>query len=171
MRASISASVSLTLALLSACASDIDGVCENVGACAQGGSNDWIQSCMDDAADLETEAAQIGCGAALDEYYGCASSAFDCRGATPIIRGCEARRAALDDCFDRAEQSTSCAELERKTRACAQSSSTSSSAVRPPCTATADCEARCFLDRTSDPCAPTVKELDAFTACASTCPP
>src|SRR5258708_6954848 len=157
----------LLLLLVGACASNQDDVCESVGNCAQGGSSDWIQSCKDGAALLRREATTNGCAGQFDAYYACADSSFDCQGATPVFPGCDTKRAALDDCFAAATASTSCAQLAAATSSCGDAGPPR---VPEACTAARDCNARCFLDRVSNACAPRVDELSNFATCASRCP-
>ncbi len=152
--------------LAAACATNQEDVCENVGDCAHGGSTDYIQGCKDEAKLLDKEARDNGCAAPFDDYYACANSNFDCRGATPVFPGCDGKRAALDACLARVEAQTACAALAAKRGAC----STDDAGV-VACTAARDCEARCFLDNVSDVCSPRVDELSTFSSCADRCPP
>ena len=161
---------------LSNCGSNQDEVCEDVGACSQGGSSDWIAGCKDEAKSLHDEATSNGCGSAFDNYYGCAESNFTCKGITATFPGCDAQREALDLCFSLAQAKTSCAELSMKTSTCAATGPDDGGAeagtdLPPSCTATRDCLARCYLDHVNNPCAPAVNELEEVSSCSSSCPP
>jgi len=160
-----------------ACNSHEDDVCENVGACTQGGSSDWITSCEDEAKSLRNEANSDGCLALFDDYYDCAASSFTCKGVTASFPGCDGQRSALENCLGTGEAKTSCKELTAKTAACAASSSDGGSpdagapGLAPACTVARDCQARCYLDHVMNPCAPALDELSGVTDCASACPP
>jgi hypothetical protein len=171
---------------LGGCTSNQDDVCENVGACSQAGSSDWIASCKEEAASLEREARSAGCGGFFDDYYECAADHFACHGITASFPGCDAKRAALETCLDAAEAKTSCKELTAKTSACAASpaggfpgssavdagrADTDTTGLVPACTVLRDCEARCYLDHVKNPCAPAVDELSGVAACSNRCPP
>jgi hypothetical protein len=156
---------------LTGCDSKQEIVCENVGACAQAGDNDWIKSCQDEAKLLQTEAKAVGCGAPFDDYYSCADSNFDCQGATPRFPGCEPSRAALDACIESAQAQTSCGQLATATHSCASAPDAAAPQEPPACTLLRACEARCYLDQVRSVCAPAVDDLERFTACASSCPP
>jgi hypothetical protein len=41
----------------------------------------------------------------------------------------------------------------------------------PTCTAAGDCQAHCYLENVANVCVPRVDEIQAITACASSCPP
>ncbi len=157
------------------CSSNQDDVCEDVGACSQGGSSDWITSCKDEAKTLHDEANSNGCGGAFDGYYSCAESNFTCTGITATFPGCDAQRAALDKCLSVAQAKTSCAELSMKTSSCGVTpdagGAEAGTDLSPACTATRNCLARCFLDHVSNPCAPAVNELEDVSSCSSSCPP
>jgi hypothetical protein len=154
------------LVLAAGCASAEESYCENVGDCTHHGDSTWIQSCDDDATKLASDAAAAGCVAELDAYYACANASFTCTGATSSFPGCDDDLAKLDQCLDAAQSSTACAELAAATVACGGS---------PPgptvCDAAADCQARCYLDTVTNPCAPRADELVAVTACGGACPP
>jgi hypothetical protein len=169
------ASLVLLGLVLTACGSKQDDVCENVGACTQGGSSDWIASCEDEAKSLHDEANATGCGGPFDDYYGCAESNFTCKGMTASFPGCDAQRAILDQCLNLATSKTSCAELTRKSSACILSKPDGGVEAGPgvpaACTASRDCLARCYLDHVSNPCAPAVDELEQVSSCSSSCPP
>jgi hypothetical protein len=164
-----------TLLALISCSSDQDDFCDNVGFCAQAGSSDWIEACKSEAQLLEGEANSSGCRGQFDEFYSCADSNFVCNGITPSFPGCEATRAALDQCLAKAEAKTSCADLAQKTANCSapDAGAGPDSGVLPPaaCTLNRDCEAHCYLDSVSNPCGPRVDELSNFSSCASSCPP
>ncbi|SRR6266545_6993764 len=159
------------------CTSNQDSVCENVGACSQGGSTDWIGSCEDEAKGLQREANSDGCGGLFDDYYECAAAHFACNGATASFPGCEAKRAALENCLSAAEAKTACAELTAETTACKGSPVDGGQAdadaigLAPACTVLRDCQARCYLDHVKNPCAPAVDELSGVAACSNSCPP
>jgi hypothetical protein len=162
---------------LAGCTSNQDDVCENVGACSQAGSTDWIASCEDEAKSLEREARSHGCGGFFDDYFGCAAANFACNGVTASFPGCDAKRAALETCLSAAEATTSCKELTAKTSACAPSSLDGGQAdadtvgLAPACTVLRDCQARCYLDHVKNPCAPAIDELSSVAACSNSCPP
>jgi hypothetical protein len=159
------------------CNSNQDDVCENVGACTQGGSSDWITSCDDEAKSLRDEASSAGCSSLFDDYYSCAVSSFTCKGITASFPGCDAQRAALENCLSAGEAKTACKELTTKTTACAAVSAdggapdTGTLGLAPACTVSRDCQARCYLDHVNNPCAPALDELSNVTTCASSCPP
>ncbi len=155
--------LSLTLLLLAACASDEQTYCENVGDCSQKGDTNWIASCQTATDALRDEASASGCGNQLDAYYACTSSNFTCNGITSEFPGCD--RSALDACIAAAQAGTSCAELQAKTSACA-----APDAGPTTCTASSDCQARCYLDHVANACAPRPDELSAVTSCGATCP-
>ena len=164
---------------VASCSSNTDDVCDNVGACTQGGSSDWIVSCKAEAKLLQDESSASGCASQFDAYYTCASSNFECTGATAGFPGCEAARAALDACLARSEAKTSCGKLAAKTATCGSptdsgptdSGPTDSGPVPAACSANRDCQARCFLDQVANVCAPGVAELASFSSCAAACPP
>src|SRR5262245_8489858 len=107
----IRAAIAFAVFAAVACAADQDDYCDNVGDCAEGGSSDFIQSCKEDARFLKREASSNGCSGKFDDYFACTQSNFECHGATAVFPGCDAQRAALDDCFAAAQAKTSCAEL------------------------------------------------------------
>ena len=158
------------------CASKTDEVCEDVGDCSHGGSNDWIGACQAEAKLLQTEAAAVGCGAAFDTYFSCAEDAYTCTGATATFPGCDDRHAALDTCLATASAGTSCAALAAAEASCAGASpdggvnAAAGTGLPPACTASRDCQARCYLDHVANACAPGVDELETVSGCAATCP-
>jgi hypothetical protein len=158
-----------------ACSSNTDEVCQNVGDCSQGGSNDWINACQAEAKALQSEAATVGCGSAFDAYFSCADSAYTCTGATATFPGCADRQAALDACLTSATAGTSCAALAAAETTCGGSppdgGATAGTGLPPACTALRACQARCYLDAVAAACAPAVDELEAFSACAGSCLP
>jgi len=160
------------LASAIACGSDRDNVCESIGNCEQGGSSDWIDGCKSEAKLLDNEAYLAGCGTALGDYYGCAHDNFECHGATSSFPGCEAKLAAVNDCLTKATTQTACAELRARTASCTpmDGGADAAPAVAPACTASRDCQARCFLDNVKSACAPALEELATFATCASMCP-
>lgn len=164
--------VLVTLAVvISACNSNADDVCENVGACSQGGSSDWITSCQDEAKSLRAAAGASGCGGLFDSYYRCANDNFDCVGATSMFPGCDGDRMALDACLANAAANNACGELARKTGPCATADASTAPAPAPACTTNRECAARCYLDGVADVCAPRPDELAAVGSCVGTCPP
>jgi hypothetical protein len=171
------ASASLLGLAFAACESNEDDVCENVGACSQGGDTDWITSCKDEAKSLRNEAQADGCGALFDDYYSCASSNFTCKGITASFPGCDGQRVAMENCLSAGEAKTSCKELTTKTTACAAAGvdggppDAGTLGLAPACTVARDCQARCYLDHVNNPCAPMIDELSSVTACSSSCPP
>ena len=162
---------------MAGCTPNQDDVCENVGACSQGGSSDWIASCEEEAASLAREARSSGCGGFFDDYYECAADHFACDGVTASFPGCDAKRAALEACLDAAQAKTSCKELTAKTSACTAPSvdagraDADTAGLAPACTVLRDCQARCYLDHVKNPCAPAVDELSGVAACSNGCPP
>jgi len=152
------------------CSSDQEDVCDNLGACEQGGSSDWIQSCKHEAELVHDDTEAAGCGGLFDDYYACASSSFECRGATAAFPGCDEKRAALDGCLAKAQAQTSCAKLEAATAQCAGPDAGGGTSP-PACTSARDCTARCFLENVKNACAPAPDELTTVTTCASSCPP
>ncbi len=82
-----------------ACNSHPDNVCQNIGDCSYGGSDDFITACQDEAKALRSEASGNGCGPAFDAYYACADSSYSCQGATAVFPGCDGDLAALDSCL------------------------------------------------------------------------
>ena len=165
-----------------ACNANSDSVCENVGDCSQGGSDDFITACQDEAKALRTEASMNGCGPAFDAYYACADSSYSCRGATAVFPGCDGDLAALDSCLAAATRNTSCAALTAAQATCGTATAPDAGASTaadagagngppPACTAARDCQARCFLTSVTNVCAPRVDELESTTTCAMSCPP
>jgi hypothetical protein len=174
MLRSVLASLALASALpcLCGCETDSHAVCENVGDCEKGGDSVYIASCKHEANLLEANADSTGCGRKYNLYVSCQSNAFTCHGATASFPGCDDERLALDHCLDVANAATACAELTRRTSLCAANRDGGADAGVPvACTASRDCEARCFLNQVSDVCAPALDELSRFVACADACPP
>jgi hypothetical protein len=169
MRVRLAASIVLAVLLAAACNTKADDVCENVAACENGGSSEQVQACQDEAKTLEAEAEAGGCGAAYSDYYACADDAFTCTGATASFPGCEGRRAALDDCLAKSSAQNACGELARRTAGC-HADGGLPSVVPAACTATRACAARCYLQATSDPCAPRPDELETSATCTARCP-
>jgi hypothetical protein len=168
-----SASLLTLVGALVACGSHEDNVCQNAGNCAQGGSNDWIQRCQDEARRLRSEAVAGGCGVAFDDYYACADSNYTCHGATPEYPGCDGKLASLDACLQNATASTSCATLQALQTACVPNAADAGSeaGLPPACTLARDCQAQCYIAQVSNICAPRVDELSNFVTCAASCPP
>lgn len=161
----------ILLVASAACNTNADDVCENVGACSQGGGSDWVKSCQDEAKSLRTAAGASGCGGLYDSYYKCANDNFDCVGATATFPGCDGDRAALDACLQAAAATNACGELARKTKPCATVDASTAPATAPACTASHECAARCYLDGVADVCAPRPDELAAVGSCVGPCPP
>jgi hypothetical protein len=161
---------SITLVAV-ACNTNADDVCENVGACSQGGSSEWVKSCQDEAKSLRDAAGASGCRAPYDTYYRCANDNFDCVGATATFPGCDGARMTLDACLTNASANNACGELARKTRSCATADASAAPAPATACTSSRECAARCFLDGVADACAPRPDELEAVGSCVGTCPP
>ena len=171
----------LPLLLAAACGSSSDEVCQAIGNCSQGGSNDWITACQGEAKALQSEASDAGCAAAFDAYFSCAQSAYSCRGATAAFPGCDDRHAALDACLTAATRGTSCAALVAAEASCASPPDGGADAgsspgdvtgtgLPPACTASRDCQAHCYLGAVANACAPGVGELEAISACTHACP-
>lgn len=157
------------LALVGACTSHQDQVCQDIGDCTQGGDNDWISTCQANAKALRAEAADAGCPAVFDDYYTCAESAFACHGATATFVGCDDRLAALDTCLGTATRGTSCVGLVSAEAVCGGAAA--DGGVPVACTARRDCVAGCYLQHVANACAPGVNELEAANGCAASCPP
>jgi hypothetical protein len=158
---------------IAACNTNADDVCENVAACSQGGSSEWVQSCQDEAKSLRAAAGASGCGDPYDGYYRCANDNFACVGATASFPGCDGYRMALDACLTAASATNACGELATKEKPCATMDASTAPALAPAsaCTARRECAARCYLDSVADVCAPRPGELEAAGSCASMCPP
>jgi hypothetical protein len=164
-------------AVLIACDSHADAVCENTGACSQGGDGDWIDGCKAEAKGLEHEAARSSCTADFNGYYACADDHYVCRGATASFPGCDKARAALTVCLARSREHTACAMLRTRRAECASVAADGGALadmgpnLDQGCDLNQECQARCFLDSTSDPCVEKPDELAAFSKCAESCPP
>ena len=154
------------------CGSDPDDVCQDIGDCSQGGSNDWIGSCQAETKALQGEAASASCGGAFDAYFSCANANYSCRGATAVFPGCAERLAALDACLASATAASSCTRLETAETGCTTSPPDAGMGPGTPlaCTAARDCQAHCYLTDVGDVCAPRVDEIQSVTACSATCP-
>ena len=148
--------------------SKLQNLLTDLGDCSEGGSSDWIKSCQSEVKLLEHESGTNGCVALFDDYYACASASFTCEGATASFPGCDAKRAALDACFGKAEATTSCRELATKQSPCSGVDAGGPlPSVPPACTLARDCAARCFLDHASNACAPRVDELQDVASCTA----
>jgi hypothetical protein len=188
---SLLVATTIIVALIVACSTNQENVCDAVGDCEQGGNSDWVQGCKDDAKLLKTEAQANGCGAALDDFYSCANGNFECNGATSSFPGCEGKQATLDACLTKVIAQTACGELAQKTSGCGDagpnpnvdasvvpdasvvadaSVSAADASIPAACSAMRDCHARCFLNDVTNLCAPTIEELTTFATCASMCP-
>ncbi len=157
-----------------ACDSNQDKVCQAIGDCSQGGSNDWIASCQGEAKALGTEAAANGCSGVFNAYFSCADSAYKCVGATATFPGCDDELAALDQCIAAATSGTACAMLSAAQTGCGTSVDGGAGAdagLPVACTAARDYQARCYLGSVANICAPRVDEIESVTTCAATCPP
>jgi hypothetical protein len=143
--------------LLVACDTKNEAVCNDVGDCSHGGSTDWVEQCKANAAALDTESHNSGCGDLFDSYYECAKSKYTCSGNVASFPGCD--RSALDTCLTKARAGTACANLSNT---CGGDGGT--------CTVGQDCQARCYLDIVKNPCAPSADELDGVSVCSAACP-
>ncbi|HXJ22503.1 MAG TPA: hypothetical protein VMT03_19960 [Polyangia bacterium] len=152
-----------------ACSSHSDEVCQDIGDCSQGGSNDWIATCQANAKALGDESNRVGCGTAFDQYFACADSAYSCQGATATFPGCDQDLATLDACLAAATADTWCVKLQTAEAAC----TTVAPAGGPPqaCTSLRDCQAACYLGNVASACAPQIDELQSLVACSQACPP
>jgi hypothetical protein len=148
-------------------------VCQDVDDCAQGGDNGWLQRCYGQAQTLQQQSVASGCGPLYDGYYGCQASSYSCQGATPIFVGCSSQRTALEACLNAASAGSACAAYQAKLAACPPPTGNSppGSPIVTPCTVNLQCQAQCYLDSVANVCAPGLSELDAFSLCASSCPP
>lgn len=158
------------------CQSHADAVCQDKGDCSQGGDNDWITRCQDEAKLLEHQANSTHCGKEYDRYFACADDKFVCHGNTASFPGCDAKRAALETCLAR-DRKSPCAVLAARQAECSAAEADGGAdpdagdAVGPGCDLQRQCEARCFLDSAANTCGPRVDELSAFSTCAQSCPP
>jgi hypothetical protein len=169
-------------ALLVACDSSSDTVCQDIANCSHGGSDDWVTACRTQADDLEEEAKSSGCKAAYDAYFACAQNHFVCRGNQSRFDGCDGRKDELDACLTSERALNACGELDAKLAACGTTDAPSApSAPAPdapaddttlePCTTGGVCSAQCYATSIANVCAPTPSELSAFADCASHCVP
>jgi hypothetical protein len=167
--------VVLLSALLAACSSHSDAVCQDVGDCAHGGDTSWITRCQTEANALGAEAADAGCSTDFNGYYACDDSKYSCQGATALFPGCDDSRAALDACLAAATAGSACVRLTSKEAVCASPGAGpdagTDGGLAPACTSARDCETLCYLDAVADVCAPRVDELQQVTTCAASCPP
>jgi hypothetical protein len=168
-RSSRRAIVLAGLVALAGCGSHQDNVCQDIGDCAKGGDNVWIEACQGEAKALRGEADAAGCAPLFDAYYACADASYTCQGATPEFPGCDDELAALDACLAAATAGTSCVALASAETACGGASP--DAGVPPACTAARDCLAGCYLTAVANVCAPRVDELDAANVCGASCPP
>jgi len=154
-----------------ACGTASDSVCEDVGNCSQGGSNSWITSCQN-SADSVMQAAP-SCSGPFDQYFQCADDHYVCSGATASFPGCDSQLAALEACLNGAMANSPCQTLAEKTGGCPGGSGTQppGSPIPAACTLSEQCQASCYLANVSNPCAPGLSELNAFTQCALACLP
>jgi hypothetical protein len=156
----------LGMLLLPCClATPADSVCEDLSFCG-GQTTDQLNACQKLAKSLRAEAATSKCSAQYDAYFSCAESAYDCQGNKALFPGCEAARAALDACLAQGRAGNACGQLEEKLAACP---GRVAPVLPAPCGAAEDCEARCYLDRVADACAPSRVELSAYASCTSQC--
>jgi len=156
--------------LLAGCDSDSDKACEDVGNCSHGGSDDWITGCQEQNDALSDEAEDIGCQAQFAAYFACAEDRFECTGNRSSFPGCEAQLDEYSFCLGsktQGEGGTACFALAAELSACP--STPGADAAPVPCTPSADCSARCYLEELRDVCAPTALELARFAECASRC--
>ena len=161
-------SSSAGMVAMAGCSSHPDNVCQDIGDCAKGGDNVWIEACQADAKALRGE-ADAACAPAFDAYYACADASYTCKGATPEFPGCDDELAALDSCLAGATAGTSCVALASAEAACGGASP--DGGVPPACTAARDCLASCYLTAVGNVCAPRVDELEAANVCGTSCPP
>jgi hypothetical protein len=158
------------------CESHATAVCEDQGDCSQGGDNDWITRCEDEAKLLEHQANSTHCGKEYDRYYACADDHFVCHGATASFPGCGTLRAALEACLAR-DRKSPCAVLAARQAQCvvtdidAGAEADAGDVPEPACDLQRQCEARCYLDTAAETCGPRLDELSAFSECAESCPP
>lgn len=159
-----------TLALPS---SDAQKVCEGVDDCAQGGDEGWLTTCYANVQALAQQADASGCTAAYNAYYSCANSAYTCTGATPTFPGCDQQRGGLEACLNAAPQQSACSVYETELANCPADAGSSAgpNPIITACTLRVQCQARCYIVTVSNACAPSLSDLDAYTACALSCPP
>jgi hypothetical protein len=154
------------LFLLAACTSSASSVCQDIASC-MALSSDQESTCEADAADLGNEAHDGGCGAQYDTYFGCASNAYYCSGATPEFPGCASDLTSLDTCLATERASNACGALQTAVSAC---STVDAGPVPAPCGAAEVCAAQCYLTNVANPCAPQPAELSAVQSCGADCP-
>ena len=143
------------LALVAACHTTNETLCDDVGDCAHGGSDDWVAQCKASATALETEAKNsAGCGDLHDAYYDCAKDRYTCTAGVASFPGCD--RTALDACLTQARNGTACADLGAHCTGIA-------------CSTAQSCHTRCFLNVVKNACAPTEEELDGVAVCSASC--
>ena len=163
--------LALLTTLVSACDSDADVACRDVGNCTHGGSDDWITACREQNDELADEADAVGCHSEFDAYFACADDHFACHGNRSSVPGCESRLSSYSACLAAKASGTACAKLEAGLAGCDPAVPPPSAPALPPnpCTASGDCSARCYLDSVPNLCAPLPAELAAFADCASHC--
>lgn len=161
----------LLATLVSACDSDTDAACQNVGNCTHGGSDDWVTACREQNDELADEADAVGCHKEFDAYFACAEKHFSCRGNESSFPGCEPSLAAYSACLAGKASGTACAELAAGLTECEPAAAPphDPELAASPCTASGDCSAHCYLDSVPNLCAPLAAELAAFADCASHC--
>lgn len=149
------------------CQSNYAAVCGDLGAC-ESQVQAQIDSCESSAQALSAEAYDAGCAAPFDDYFDCASSAYQCNGDTVTFPGCDSNLSSLDSCLDEERAHTSCGLLAAALATCP---STDAGAAPPsPCGAPEACAASCYLNSVASPCAPTPAELTAVNSCVASCP-
>lgn len=169
-RASTRASLlgALLALFVSACDSDSDVACRDVGNCTHGGSDDWITACREQNDELAGEADAVGCHAEFSAYFACAEAHFACHGNQSSFPGCESRLSSYSACLAAKDSGTACAKLEVGLAECDPAAPPPNDAASP-CTASGDCSAHCYLESVPNLCAPLAAELAAFAECASHC--
>jgi hypothetical protein len=152
---------------------DAESVCYNVDECAQGGSYTWLQNCNAEALTLQQQSEASGCSSLYDGYYACANSNYTCQGITPLFPGCDEKLSALEACLNAATAQSACAQYTAKLANCPPGSGTAppGSPIVSPCSLNLQCQAQCYLSNVSNACNPGLTELDAFSQCATACPP
>jgi hypothetical protein len=159
----------LLLSLASACATNPENVCQDVGYCTTQ-SDAQVQVCKANAQQLATEASASGCSAQYDAYFACADKAYLCTGNVPSFPGCDAERAALDACLEFGRAHNACGALDVALAAC-PTSSPPPPILPAPCSTAEVCASRCYLDAVTDVCRPQPLQLTQSTACTKSCPP
>ncbi|HEX4352389.1 MAG TPA: hypothetical protein VHZ95_05730 [Polyangiales bacterium] len=168
----------LIAATLFGCESHSDLVCENSGACSQGGDSDWIDGCKREVQILESEAKAAQCHGQFDRYYACADDHYTCRGDTASFPTCDDEKSALEHCLADHDSDSACGMLAARRSSCAPAANggeandeDAGTGLSSACDLNRQCQARCFLDNAQSVCAPSIDELTAFSDCAERCLP